>query len=109
MKISNYITEDGKEPFAEWIKKLRDGQTRTRILKSVAKMRLGNFGDTEPVGKGVSETKLDFGAGYRIYYAKQGNEIIFLLFGGEKDSQQKDIKKAVEYWTEFKARMKRGK
>lgn len=109
MEVSNYITEDGKEPFAEWIKKLRDGQTRTRILKNIAKMRLGNFGDSESVGEGVSELKLDFGAGYRVYYAKHGKKVVFLLCGGDKDTQQKDIEKARDYWAEYKARMDKGK
>ena len=109
MEVSNYITEDRIEPFAEWIKKLRDSQTRMRVLKSITKMRLGNFGDSESVGEGVSELKLDFGAGYRVYYAKQGEKIVFLLCGGDKKSQQKNIEQAREYWAEYKARMKRGK
>lgn len=109
MEVTNYITQDGREPFAEWIKHFRDGQTRMRILKSIAKIRLGNFGDSAPVGEGVSELKLDFGSGYRVYYAKHGDQIVFLLCGGDKKSQQKDIEEAREYWAEYKARMKRGK
>lgn len=109
MKISNYITEDGKEPFAEWIKGL-DGNARGRINARLTRIRLnGNFGDAESVGNGVSELKVDYGQGFRVYFAKSGKEIVLLLCGGTKKRQNNDIKKAKEYWSEYKARKKRGK
>ncbi len=109
MNVSNYITEDGREPFAEWLLALRDREARTKIVKAIAKMRLGNFGDSVSAGSGVSELRLTHGLGYRVYYAKHGTEIVFLLCGGTKERQQKDINQAKEYWSEYKARIKNNK
>ena len=110
MKVTNYITEDGKEPFAEWIRRLRDSNGRARINARITRIRVsGNFGDVEPAGNGVSELKIDYGPGYRVYLATSDDEIVFLLCGGDKDSQQSDIEKAREYWSDYKARTKRGK
>jgi putative addiction module killer protein len=107
MEVTNYITEDGKEPFAEWIRALRDREARTRILKGITRMRLGNFGDSKSVGGGVSELRLTYGLGYRVYYAKYGDEIVFLLCGGTKERQSDDIEQAKKYWSEYKARTKK--
>ncbi len=110
MKVSNYITEDGKEPFAEWIRRLTDGNARMCINARITRIRAtGNFGDAESVGGGVSELKIDYGLGYRVYFAKSEDEIVFLLCGGIKKRQTDDIKQAKEYWSDYKARTKRGK
>jgi putative addiction module killer protein len=110
MKVSNYITEDGKEPFAEWIRKLTDGNARMRINTRITRIRAtGNFGDAEAVGGGVSELKIDYGVGYRVYFAKFDDEIVLLLCGGTKKRQTDDIKLAKEYWSEYKVRMKKDK
>ena len=81
--------------YAEWFAGLRDTKTRAIINARVRRLELGNAGDCEPVGDGVSEMRIHHGAGYRIYFAQRGIEIIVLLGGGSKASQAKDIKAAL--------------
>jgi len=97
-----YETPDGHFPFTEWLDALADKKTRARIRKRVTRFSLGNFGDCEPVGEGVLELKEHFGPGYRIYYAEVGNAIVLLLCGGDKSSQDKDIKRAKEYLSDYR-------
>jgi putative addiction module killer protein len=102
--IRNYATPSGKVPFLEWINCLKDPITRLRIRRRLDRLELGHLGDCEPVGEGVSELRLFFGAGYRIYFAEQDNSIIILLCAGNKRNQKKDIKTAQMYWHELKER-----
>lgn len=88
--------------YGEWIDRIVDVRTNTRITRHVGKMRKGDFGDWKSVGEGVYETRLDYGPGYRIYYAKVGRVIVVLLGGGDKSSQNSDIRKAQELWKELK-------
>ena len=81
--------------FSAWLKDLRDGTARARILVRVERVARGNPGDVEPVGEGVSEMRLHFGPGYRVYYTERAGVVIVLLAGGDKSSQQKDIATAV--------------
>ena len=81
--------------YADWFAKLRDRQARVRIDIRIRRLSLGNPGKVDAVGEGVSELKLDFGPGYRIYFAQRGTTIIFLLAGGDKTSQAKDIQLAL--------------
>ncbi len=103
IKIGIYSTELGKAPFKEWLKKL-DSKTRTRVRTRIDRVRFGNFGDCKLLkdGDGISELRITFGAGYRIYFARDGLELIILLVGGDKGSQTRDIAKAKEYWREYK-------
>jgi putative addiction module killer protein len=82
--------------FERWLGCLRDGRARARIQARIDRLQLGNPGDVKPVGEGVSEMRLDFGPGYRIYYVTRGSELIVLLAGGDKSSQDSDIAKALE-------------
>ena len=93
-----YANENAKEPFTEWLYSLRDVMARKRILARVSRLEQGNYGDCEPVGEGVSELRLFFGSGYRVYFGEHGNEIVVLLCGGDKSSQTKDIQQAKVYW-----------
>lgn len=102
--LRNYVTPSGKVPFLEWINSIKDPSTRLRIRRRLDRLELGNLGDCEPVGEGVSELRLFFGSGYRIYFADQDNTLIILLCGGDKASQKKDIKTAKMYWHELKER-----
>jgi len=95
-----YAKENGKEPFTEWLYGLRDAMGRKRILARVSRLQQGNYGDCEPVGEGVSELRMFFGPGYRVYFGERDNTIIVLLCGGDKDSQGKDIEQAKTYWRE---------
>lgn len=80
--------------YAEWIDGLRDIRGRARILARVERLALGNPGDVKPVGEGVSELRIHYGPGYRVYFKQQGSELVILLAGGDKSSQPKDIKRA---------------
>lgn len=83
------------EEFAKWIDKLADVNARARVQVRIERLAMGNPGDVMPVGEGVSELRIDYGPGYRVYYKKFGKEIIILLAGGSKNSQTKDIKMAL--------------
>jgi putative addiction module killer protein len=83
------------EAYARWIDGLRDIRARARILARVERLATGNPGDVEPVGEGVSELKINYGPGYRVYYTQRGREITILLAGGDKSTQARDIKTAL--------------
>lgn len=87
-----------------WLRKLKDRDARGRIQVRIARLRLGNAGDCKPVGEGIYELKIDYGPGYRVYFAEVGSMIILLLCAGDKRAQQADIKKAKDYWKDFKQR-----
>lgn len=103
-RVLYYESADGKRPIQEWLYSLRDIIARAKLRARIDRVKLGNFGKCDPVGHGVMELKLDFGPGYRIYFGQKGQTLIVLLCGGDKSSQSKDIKKAQEYWTDYKRR-----
>lgn len=82
--------------FSKWIDGLRDIGARGRIQARIERLAGGNPGDVKSVGAGVSEMRIDYGPGYRVYFTKQGRELIILLAGGDKSSQAKDIRKALD-------------
>ena len=84
------------ELFATWFRALRDRQARARIQVRIDRLQLGLPGDVKPVGEGVSELRIDYGPGYRVYFTKRGREWILLLAGGDKRTQERDIKKAIQ-------------
>lgn len=92
-------------PFSIWRDSLDDKLTRAIIDARIARLRGGNLGDSRPVGSGVSENAIDYGPGYRIYYAAAGDKII-LLWGGDKSSQNADIQTAKRFWRDYKERTK---
>ena len=102
-ELLNYETEDGKCPFEEWLLGLRDVAARAIIRKRLNRVRLGNLGNTRSLGSGVSELKIDFGPGYRVYYGEDGPKIVVLLVGGDKGSQERDIEKAKSFWEDYNA------
>lgn len=80
--------------FSKWLIKLKDIKAQVAIIRRVERVSLGLFGDNKSLGGNLSELKIDIGAGYRVYYTIQGKEIVLLLIGGDKSTQQKDIQKA---------------
>ncbi|MEK7104350.1 MAG: type II toxin-antitoxin system RelE/ParE family toxin [Patescibacteria group bacterium] len=97
MLIKIFQTKNGKEPFIHWLEKIKDKNTQARIRQRIRRLEAGNFGDFKPLGKNLYELRLDFGPGYRVYCVKNkenSEEVIFLLLGGNKKTQEKDILKA---------------
>jgi len=88
--------------FSSWLSKLKDSRVRAAVASRVYRLEDGLYGDVSPVGSGISELRIHLGAGYRIYFKQRGDELIILLCGGDKKSQQKDIEKAkklAESWS----------
>jgi len=81
--------------FAQWLDGLRDLKGRARVQARIERFAMGNPGDVRPVGEGVSEMRIDYGPGYRVYFKKRGREVVILLAGGDKSTQAKDIKAAL--------------
>ena len=82
--------------FDAWFSELRDGHAKARIAARLRRAELGNMGDCEPVGRGVSEMRIHYGPGYRVYFIQRGVELVVLLAGGDKSTQSKDIKTALD-------------
>ena len=102
-KIKIFQDSNGNEPFVKWIKTVST-PTRARVFAKLDRVETGNLGDCKFIGEGVSEFRLHFGPGYRIYYGEIDNTIILLLCGGDKSTQTKDVKKAKKYWNEYISR-----
>ena len=104
MEILHYLTENGKDVFESWLVGLRDDRAEARIDARINRLAGENFGDCKPVGEGVWELRVDYGPGYRVYYAMIGQECVLLLCGGDKRKQSRDIAKAIEYLKDYKRR-----
>jgi putative addiction module killer protein len=90
--------ENDHEPYTEWFLSL-DSVTQKRIFTRITRLQVGNFGDCKQVERHIFELRCFFGSGYRIYFGKEGRNIVILLCGGDKGTQRKDINKAVQYWS----------
>jgi putative addiction module killer protein len=106
--IVEYEDDAGRNAFARWLAKL-DNKAYSKVFSAIARMKLGNFGDSKPVGEGVSERRIDYGPGYRIYFGKDGKKLVILLGGGTKSRQSQDIQSAQEAWAEYKKNKRRKK
>lgn len=104
MDVVRYITESGKDVFGEWLADLDDTRAAAKIVIRIDRLAAGNLGDCKPLGDGVWELRVDWGPGYRVYYAMAGRTRVLLLCGGDKRKQAADIKRAVEYWNDYKRR-----
>lgn len=104
-QIEIFCTTNGKKPFVSWLESLKDKKIRYRIKERLDRIALGNMGDCKPIREGVSELRLDFGPGYRIYFAEEKQKIVILLCGGDKSTQEKDIKKAIQYWEIYRGEL----
>ena len=108
LKVSQYETEDGQVPFQRWFSSL-GSKAALKVRTVVAQMEAGNLGDHKSVGGGVWERRINFEKGYRVYFAKDGNELVILFCGGTKARQQSDIDRAKGYWSEYNNRKKQEK
>lgn len=99
-----YRTREGRLPFEEWLRGLRDANAVARVLARIGRIRRGNLGDCKPVGEGVSELRVDYGPGYRVYFGEAGLMLVILLCGGDKRTQDRDISQACEYWQDYRRR-----
>jgi putative addiction module killer protein len=89
--------------FDKWLRKLKDLRAKAKILFRIQKIESnGHFGDCKPVGNGINELRINYAKGYRIYFKEKNDSIVILLIGGEKSTQQSDIKKAKEIWIKIK-------
>ena len=104
IELFRYRREDGREPFTDWLAGLCDKVAVARIRVRLRRVEAGNFGDCEPVGEGVTELRIHVGAGCRVYFGRHGTTVVILLCGGDKSSQAADIRRAKDYWSEWKGR-----
>jgi len=102
--IRTYLTSEAQAPFDEWLNNLKDAHTRGIIRARINRVRLGNLGDCSSVGDGVFELRIDYGSGYRVYFGQEGTQLVILLCGGDKSSQNRDIQKAKVYWADYRSR-----
>jgi len=103
-EIQLYQDANGNYPFDDWLDCLRDRTARVKIQARLARLSLGNFGDSKFIGDGVYELRINYGGGYRIYFGQVGSSIILLLCGGDKSSQARDIQTAKVYWRNYAKR-----
>jgi putative addiction module killer protein len=106
--VYEYLDERGRSPFRDWLDAV-DKATRARIHTRIWRFETGNLGDHRHVGGGVWEARLDFGPGYRVYFGKQGVDVILLLVGGDKSTQTQDIERAQERWAAHVKEKRDGK
>lgn len=104
--IRYYVTSRGRVPFREWLNSLKDFTARKLIQVKIERLRAGNFSQCLYMGGGISELRIFFGPGYRIYFAQIHGLVVLLLVGGSKGTQRNDIQTAIEYWEDFKRRTK---
>ena len=103
-EILHYVTAGGEDVMAAWLDSLGDLQARARIAARIERLRVGNFGDCKPCRDGVWELRVDWGPGYRVYYARTGRTLILLLTGGDKRRQRTDIERAIDYFSDYERR-----
>jgi putative addiction module killer protein len=104
LEVREYQDSKGCAPFGEWFDGLRDVRARARIAQRLTRLEAGLLGDCKSVGAGVMELRIDYGPGYRVYFARHGTAVILLLLGGDKRKQEHDIEQAKTYWQDFKTR-----
>ena len=102
-RVVEYLNAQGASPYATWFRTL-PAEAAAKITAHMLRLEQGNMSNVDPVGEGVSEKKIDYGPGYRLYFGQDGRDLIVLLGGGSKKGQQADIAAAKELWKDYKAR-----
>lgn len=108
VQIREYLDRDGRSPFGEWRGKLNP-EARRKVTTALYRVGLGNFSNVRGVAAGAYECRIDFGPGYRVYFGKDGEQIVILLGGGTKQRQQNDISLTLDRWEDYKRRKKHQK
>jgi putative addiction module killer protein len=104
IEVRHYVSRAGKDVFDDWLTHLADARTQAKIASRINRLAAGNFGDCKPLRQGVSELRIDWGPGYRVYYAMIGRECVVLLCGGDKRRQSSEIERALQYLRDYKER-----
>jgi putative addiction module killer protein len=104
LEIRRYVTANGVDPVGEWLSGLKDVRTRAKISIRIDRLAAGNFGDCKSLRGGLCELRIDWGPGYRVYYASVAKACVLLLCGGDKRKQSSDIKRAKEYLNDYMER-----
>jgi putative addiction module killer protein len=102
--VRRYQRSNGSVPVSDWLGELRDARARAKLGIRFDRVSLGIFGDANSVGEGVLELRENIGPGYRVYLGRRGNALVILLCGGDKSTQDADIKRAKDYWQDWKRR-----
>lgn len=102
--VRHYVNRSGRDIFGDWLSKLADVRAEAKIAARINRIAAGNFGDCKSLGHGIYELRIDWGPGYRVYYAMIGQSIVLLLCGGDKRTQAVDIAKAEACVSDYKAR-----
>jgi putative addiction module killer protein len=105
-EIRHYLTQNEKDVYMEWRRQIRDPRASVAIDRRINRIELGNFGDHRFCRDGVWELRIDVGQGYRVYYAVAGIQVVLLLCGGDKRTQDADINRACEHWLDWQGRNK---
>jgi putative addiction module killer protein len=105
MDVRHYLTPQGADLFQDWLDELVDLKGRIAVLRRIDRLARGNFGDYKFIAAGVWELRIDCGPGYRVYFGRQGKDLVLLLCGGSKRSQGADIADAVSYWADYRRRV----
>jgi|SRR5262245_35908309 len=105
MEVREYVAPNGSSPYAKWFNSL-NGHAAAKVAIAVSRMAQGNLSNAKSVGAGVQEYRIDFGPGYRIYFARDGERLVILLGGGTKARQQDDIRRAQTLWSDYRRRKK---
>lgn len=106
-ELRHYTDDDGRDLFAQWLDGLKDRTAQSRVTARLLRLEVGNFGDCRAVGGGVWELRIDWGPGYRVYYAIEGKRLVLLCDGGDKRTQSSDIERAIFRWDEWQKRSKK--
>ncbi len=104
IEIRRYVTRSGKDVFGSWLARLHDRKAQARILARIDRLALGSFGDCKRLRGGICELRIDWGPGYRVYYAMDGELCVLLLSGGDKRNRRADIQRAIEYLRDYQER-----
>ena len=104
IEVRHYISRTGKDVFDDWLSQVADARAQAKIASRINRLAAGNFGDCKPLGQGLWEMRIDWGPGYRVYYAMVGAVCVLLLCGGDKRKQSADIDRASRFLKDYKER-----